>query len=188
MQVFCFYAPNHFFVWLTDKSISFFSCFAMHQHQHLPCPQSFLYSFLPVLLSLTHTRLTLLHFSFLCHFLFQLYISSVTATHEINDETAVPMENFSDCLNVQHTTTAKKRRKGSSETQQDKLLFKDASQTALEQQVSQWKRIMLLVVAITVHNIPEGTSCHQFFINFFHNHENFCRPCRWSQFWRHWKN
>lgn len=27
---------------------------------------------------------------------------------------------------------------------------------ALEARQSQWKRIMLLVVAITVHNIPEG--------------------------------
>lgn len=67
------------------------------------------------------------------------------------------MESFSDCQTVPHSTTAKKRRKGSSEsTQQEKLLFKDANQTALEQQISQWKRIMLLVVAITVHNIPEG--------------------------------
>lgn len=85
-------------------------------------------------------------------------ITSVTATNEKNDDTAVPMESFSDCMNAQHTTTAKKRRKGSSDSaQQDKLLFKDSDQTALEQQISQWKRIMLLVVAITVHNIPEGS-------------------------------
>ena len=33
---------------------------------------------------------------------------------------------------------------------------RDSATRALEARQSQWKRIMLLVVAITVHNIPEG--------------------------------
>lgn len=33
---------------------------------------------------------------------------------------------------------------------------RDSIARAIEARQSQWKRIMLLVVAITVHNIPEG--------------------------------
>ena len=30
----------------------------------------------------------------------------------------------------------------------------------LRQQAEKWKRILLLVIAVTVHNIPEGLCCH----------------------------
>lgn len=71
---------------------------------------------------------------------------------------AVAMDSFSDCLNAQHSTVAKKRRKGSHENGcKDGATYTDAAQSRIEHQISQWKRIMLLVIAITVHNIPEGT-------------------------------
>lgn len=68
------------------------------------------------------------------------------------------LDSFSDCLSVQHSGESRRRKKGSiSEVEQCTY----SVETALEQQraqeaLSQWKRIMLLVVAITVHNIPEG--------------------------------
>lgn len=37
-----------------------------------------------------------------------------------------------------------------------KVSYELQQQIDLQNQISQWKRIMLLVVAITVHNIPEG--------------------------------
>lgn len=68
------------------------------------------------------------------------------------------LDSFSDCLSVQHSGESRRRKKGSiSEVEQCTY----TAEAALEQQraqeaLSQWKRIMLLVVAITVHNIPEG--------------------------------
>ncbi|XP_063700026.1 zinc transporter ZIP11 [Culicoides brevitarsis] len=69
---------------------------------------------------------------------------------------AVEMNSFADCLTTQHTTVAKKRRRGSTDHSKDGNTYTDATQTRAEHQISQWKRIMLLVIAITVHNIPEG--------------------------------
>lgn len=72
--------------------------------------------------------------------------------------TSKSLDSFSDCLSVQHSGESRRRKKGSiSEVEQCTY----SAETALEQQraqeaLSQWKRIMLLVVAITVHNIPEG--------------------------------
>lgn len=69
------------------------------------------------------------------------------------------MDSFTDCLNQQHcnaTTTRKRLRKISSEETEHATY--SASQQSINQAaaLSQWKRIMLLVIAITVHNIPEG--------------------------------
>lgn len=71
----------------------------------------------------------------------------------------IGMDSFTDCLNQQHSTLSTSRRrntKNSNENRDDETYT--ASQQALDQAsaLSQWKRIMLLVIAITVHNIPEG--------------------------------
>uniref|UniRef100_A0A023EPA3 Zinc transporter ZIP11 n=1 Tax=Aedes albopictus TaxID=7160 RepID=A0A023EPA3_AEDAL len=66
---------------------------------------------------------------------------------------AIGMESFADCLNAQHGNVSRKRRKGSVKEQ---ATYTNTSQSQIDAQLSQWKRIMLLVVAITVHNIPEG--------------------------------
>lgn len=69
---------------------------------------------------------------------------------------AIGMDSFADCLSAQHTeSVSRKRRKNSTETR-EQLTFITQQQINLQNQISQWKRIMLLVVAITVHNIPEG--------------------------------
>jgi len=81
------------------------------------------------------------------------------STTEVNyEESSVALESFSDCLNMQHTTVAKKRRKVSIDAgnRPEESNFLGGSEARIENQVSQWKRIVLLVVAITVHNIPEG--------------------------------
>ncbi|EDW01521.1 zinc transporter ZIP11 [Drosophila grimshawi] len=68
------------------------------------------------------------------------------------------LDSFSDCLSVQHSGESRRRKKGSiSEVEQCTY----TADTTLEQQrtqeaLAQWKHVMLLVVAITVHNIPEG--------------------------------
>ncbi|XP_023176548.2 zinc transporter ZIP11 [Drosophila hydei] len=69
------------------------------------------------------------------------------------------LDSFSDCLSVQHSGESRRRKKGGSIGEVEQCTYTVGA--ALEQQraqeaLSQWKRIMLLVVAITVHNIPEG--------------------------------
>lgn len=71
----------------------------------------------------------------------------------------IGMDSFPDCLNQQHSNLMTSRRrttKNVSENRDSETY--SASQQALNQAsaLSQWKRIMLLVIAITVHNIPEG--------------------------------
>ncbi|CAB3251742.1 unnamed protein product [Arctia plantaginis] len=65
---------------------------------------------------------------------------------------------FADCINNQHTA---QRRRGHSHHslkvgENGEGDRRDGIVKQLEARQSQWKRIMLLVVAITVHNIPEG--------------------------------
>uniref|UniRef100_U5EZU7 Zinc transporter ZIP11 n=1 Tax=Corethrella appendiculata TaxID=1370023 RepID=U5EZU7_9DIPT len=67
----------------------------------------------------------------------------------------IGMDSFSDCLNAQHENVSRKRRKTNS-LNSNKEQSTYTNQSQLDAQLSQWKRIMLLVVAITVHNIPEG--------------------------------
>lgn len=100
------------------------------------------------------------------------------------------MDSFSDCLNAQHTTVAKKRRKGSVDNRDQGATYTDPNQAKIEQQVEQWKRIMLLVIAITVHNIPEGK---KFLGSFFKSSIKTCLVYKYRigsrcQLWCHWKN
>ncbi|XP_011213298.1 zinc transporter ZIP11 [Bactrocera neohumeralis] len=67
------------------------------------------------------------------------------------------MDSFSDCLSTQHGNLEPRRRKKNSAAELEaQRTYTTDSQRNLENAVAQWKRIMLLVVAITVHNIPEG--------------------------------
>lgn len=65
------------------------------------------------------------------------------------------MHSFSDCLSDQHSGEPR-RRKNKSNTDLEQNTYSDQARIDHENAISQWKRIMLLVVAITVHNIPEG--------------------------------
>ncbi|XP_075165915.1 zinc/iron regulated transporter-related protein 48C [Haematobia irritans] len=73
-------------------------------------------------------------------------------------EGAKSMESFSDCLSVQHSHTEPRRRKNlSADVERTNTTYvTETEKNDAASAVAQWKRIMLLVVAITVHNIPEG--------------------------------
>ncbi|KAM3966198.1 zinc/iron regulated transporter-related protein 48C [Aphomia sociella] len=71
-----------------------------------------------------------------------------------------PPADFADCITNQHTA---QRRRGHHHSNHSLKAGEngegdrsDSVARAIEARQSQWKRIMLLVVAITVHNIPEG--------------------------------
>jgi zinc transporter 11 len=66
------------------------------------------------------------------------------------------MDSFSDCLNAQHDSVSRKRKKNTSTESMKEATYTTKTQNQIDAQLSQWKRVMLLVVAITVHNIPEG--------------------------------
>ncbi|XP_060520660.1 zinc transporter ZIP11 [Cylas formicarius] len=67
------------------------------------------------------------------------------------------IEGFSDVGTCAHRRTVGKLRKRSKRKRAEaKVLTQSYASTIEEIQHGQWKRIMLLVVAITVHNIPEG--------------------------------
>lgn len=70
----------------------------------------------------------------------------------------IGMDSFTDCLNQQHCNGASSRRRKKYSVDSKIQETYSASQEAINQAnaLSQWKRIMLLVIAITVHNIPEG--------------------------------
>uniref|UniRef100_A0A1A9V2G8 Zinc transporter ZIP11 n=1 Tax=Glossina austeni TaxID=7395 RepID=A0A1A9V2G8_GLOAU len=69
------------------------------------------------------------------------------------------LNSFPDCLSVQHShndTEPRRRKKLSMDVEGHNHYVADEERSKLENAMAQWKRIMLLVVAITVHNIPEG--------------------------------
>ncbi|CAH0729841.1 unnamed protein product, partial [Brenthis ino] len=90
-------------------------------------------------------------------------LEMMTALRRPSNPTVVTLETqpveFSDCITNQHTA---QRRRGHHHSQNSLKTdgaegdHRDSIARALEARQSQWKRIMLLVVAITVHNIPEG--------------------------------
>lgn len=74
-------------------------------------------------------------------------------------DAAKSMDSFSDCLSVQHSHNEPRRRKKPSidvERTNHTYVAGEDERSKAESALGQWKRIMLLVVAITVHNIPEG--------------------------------
>lgn len=72
------------------------------------------------------------------------------------DETAtMDIQPFSESLNSEPKKVERKRKLSTPSIQSATYVF-NKEQKDLEAQLAQWKRIMLLVVAIVVHNIPEG--------------------------------
>lgn len=71
--------------------------------------------------------------------------------------TMIGLDSFTDCLNQQHSNSVARKRTPRTVNENREETY-SASEEALNQAsaLSQWKRIMLLVIAITVHNIPEG--------------------------------
>ncbi|XP_055379965.1 zinc transporter ZIP11 isoform X3 [Condylostylus longicornis] len=81
-----------------------------------------------------------------------LHSSQMMIDHEII-ATTQGMDSFSDCLNTQH---GRSRRRKKCTPDRDTVSYSEQQKLDIDIAVSQWKRIMLLVIAITVHNIPEG--------------------------------
>ena len=75
---------------------------------------------------------------------------------ELNEHTfAIGMDSFADCLNTQHSGHTRKRKKKGS-LSNDQSTYETESQTDLQNRLTSWKRIILLITAVTIHNIPEG--------------------------------
>lgn len=75
---------------------------------------------------------------------------------ELNEHcTTIGMDSFADCLNNQHSGQTRKRRKRDSHMR-DQETYETSSQADLQNRVTHWKRIILLITAVTIHNIPEG--------------------------------
>ncbi|XP_047516967.1 zinc transporter ZIP11 [Pieris napi] len=73
-------------------------------------------------------------------------------------EATQPVE-FADCISNQHTAQRRRHHHSQHSLKNGEVGEgdrRDSVMRSLEARQSQWKRIMLLVVAITVHNIPEG--------------------------------
>jgi len=67
----------------------------------------------------------------------------------------IGMDSFADCLNNQHSGSTRKRRKKESHVNEQETNEYD-SQNDLQKRLTHWKRIILLIAAVTIHNIPEG--------------------------------
>lgn len=68
----------------------------------------------------------------------------------------IGMDSFADCINNQHSASTRKRRKRENHASEQATYENDA-QTDLQNRVTHWKRIILLITAITIHNIPGKT-------------------------------
>jgi solute carrier family 39 (zinc transporter), member 11 len=64
----------------------------------------------------------------------------------------IGMDSFADCLNNQHSGSTRKRRKNTHSHEQE--TYEDSSQNDLQNKLKHWKRIILLIAAVTIHNIP----------------------------------
>lgn len=66
---------------------------------------------------------------------------------------AIGMDSFADCLNTQHSGhTRKRKKKGSIDNEQ--TTYENDAQNDLQKRLTHWKRIILLIAAVTIHNIP----------------------------------
>lgn len=65
----------------------------------------------------------------------------------------IGMDSFADCLNNQHSGNTRKRRKKDAHSHEQET-YEDSSQTDLQNKLKHWKRIILLIAAVTIHNIP----------------------------------
>lgn len=64
----------------------------------------------------------------------------------------IGMDSFADCLNSQHSGSTRKRRKNQHSSNEQMSLDSEAQD--LQNKLTHWKRIILLITAVTIHNIP----------------------------------
>lgn len=66
----------------------------------------------------------------------------------------IGMDSFADCLNTQHSGgNTRKRRKKESHVD-NAATYENEAETDLQNRLTSWKRIILLITAVTIHNIP----------------------------------
>lgn len=78
---------------------------------------------------------------------------STTSVGENEHSMTIGMDSFADCLNTQHSGSTRKRRKRESHVDNAATYESDA-ETDLQNRLTSWKRIILLITAVTIHNIP----------------------------------
>lgn len=66
---------------------------------------------------------------------------------------AIGMDSFADCLNNQHSGSTRKRRKKDKHINEQETYENDPD-SDMQKRLNQWKRIILLIAAVTIHNIP----------------------------------
>lgn len=66
---------------------------------------------------------------------------------------AIGMDSFADCLNNQHSGQTRKRNK-KHKNAHEHATYESENDTELNDRLKQWKRIILLIAAVTIHNIP----------------------------------
>lgn len=66
---------------------------------------------------------------------------------------AIGMDSFADCLNNQHSGHTRKRKKKDKHIDEHTNYEHDPDDE-LQNRVKHWKRIILLIAAVTIHNIP----------------------------------
>lgn len=72
---------------------------------------------------------------------------------------AIGMDSFADCLNNQHQNSTRKRRKKDKHVSEQSTYENDPD-SDMQKRLKQWKRIILLIAAVTIHNIPGTINLH----------------------------
>lgn len=94
---------------------------------------------------------------------------------------AIGMDSFADCLNNQHNNTRKrKKNKKTEETWNE-----SDAEAELQNKLTHWKRIILLIAAVTIHvkclNLKRKSVSIEWFLEYSG------RSRSWSIFWRYWQ-
>jgi solute carrier family 39 (zinc transporter), member 11 len=66
----------------------------------------------------------------------------------------IGMDSFADCLNNQHSGSTRKRTKKKESHVTDSATYESEAEADLQNRLTSWKRIILLITAVTIHNIP----------------------------------
>lgn len=67
---------------------------------------------------------------------------------------AIGMDSFADCLNNQHSGSTRKRTKKKDKHINEQETYENDPDSDMQKRLNQWKRIILLIAAVTIHNIP----------------------------------
>jgi solute carrier family 39 (zinc transporter), member 11 len=67
----------------------------------------------------------------------------------------IGMDSFSDCLNNQHSGNGcTRKRNKKKKANDDQATYENDAEIDMQNRLTSWKRIILLITAVTIHNIP----------------------------------